>query len=144
MGNNSIFGAVVLVVIVAFIGGVGPAALLEGSAPTGVDNESISVDYNNDSSVDKEGIEYDEQVTVVNDGTELERDVDYSWDASTGNVTWFDTQNTNDNDDARIDYTYYQPTEETFNLAKASTILLIGLSIVAVWILGSIAISGRF
>lgn len=78
--------------------------------------ESLTVDYNNASSVSEnatlEG--YGDDPTVVNSsGTTLVEGTDYDWNTSSGEVTWYNTTNTTDGESADIDYRAYQYTGET-------------------------------
>lgn len=141
--NNSYFGAIVLVVLVAFLATAGQAALIEGSTTTAVGNEPVTVDYDQESSVDEDGLRYDTSVDVRNEsGTTLTRGTDYDWNASTGNVTWHDTAETNDGETAFVDYAIQRASETSIGVSQIVAILLVVGALVAVWIVGSKAIGG--
>lgn len=142
MGKNSYFGAVVLAVIVAFLSVVGPVALIDGATANNVANEAITVDYSQETSVDEDGVDYDESVNVTADGQELEAGTDYEWSSTNGNVTWFDTAATSDGQEAFIDYTVYQVTGTSSQIGQLTAGLLFVGAFVVVWIMGSKAIGG--
>lgn len=144
MVKNTIFGVVVLVVIVALIATAGSAALVDGAKPTQIDDEPIVVDYDAPSTVDVEGVEYSETVNITVNGGTVADGTDYNWYPSNGTVVWENTAPTADGDNGTIDYTAYQVTDSSRKLAQISAALLIGAALVAVWIIGEIAISGRF
>lgn len=143
MGKNSYFGAVVLLVLVAFLAAVGPAALADGAQETAVGNEPIAVEYDHQTSVEDDGIEYDEDVDVRNgDGDELVEGTDYDWHASTGNVTWIDTAATTEGETARVDYAVAQTSDVSLGIAEIVAGLLVVTALVALWIIGANAIDG--
>lgn len=77
--------------------------------------EELSVDYSSSTAVSetatREG--YGRNVTIVVDGTTLERGVDYEWNATSGEVTWSNASATTDGETATITYRAYQRTPQT-------------------------------
>jgi len=76
--------------------------------------EQVTVDYSSPSSVTAtataEG--YAPDPTISADGTEL-NDSAYDWNTTDGTITWFNTSQTSDGQQATIDYRAYQRTGET-------------------------------
>lgn len=86
--------------------------------------ETLTVDYTDDSSVSENATveNYGTDPTLTNSsGTELVAGEDYDWNATSGNVTWFNTSNTTSGEAVDIEYQAYQRTDET---AAAWTILV--------------------
>jgi hypothetical protein len=83
--------------------------------------ETLTIDFNSTSNVSQsatfEGYSEGPKITAFQQpakgGTVLVEDTDYAWNSSTGTVTWFDTPNTSDGQEARIEYEAYQRTEVT-------------------------------
>lgn len=139
MGDSK-FGALVILVIVGFIVGVFPATLADGATTTTVTDESITVDYQNTTSVAEDGVSYNQTVTITVDGTTLTDGTDYDWNATTGAVTWYNTSATSDGETALIDYGVEQVTESSRQLADITTILLVVLALIFTLIMGMTAI----
>lgn len=76
--------------------------------------EQVTVDYSDSSSVDANATSegYGTDPTITADGTVL-NDSAYDWDASAGTITWYNTSQTSDGQQATIDYRAYQRTQET-------------------------------
>jgi len=135
MGDTK-FGALVLIIVLGAIVALGPAALAEGAVVVAVTDESITVDYDREVSVNESGLEYNESVTITNDGTTLQEGADYEWNATTGNVTWYNTTSTSEGDEAQIDYEYEAVTEESQQLAQLISIFEIPLALLVLLLLG--------
>ena len=75
---------------------------------TVVDNGSTTVSEN---ATNAEG--YSETVTIVTKGTTLTEGDDYEWYPANGTIHWYNTQASNDGDDATITYSAYQRTRES-------------------------------
>lgn len=108
--------AQVAVVVLLLVLSVPTLATAHDYAGTPLDySESLTVDYQNDSSVSEnatlEG--YGSDPTISVDGTTLVEGTDYRWNESAGTVDWRDTANTTDGDTAQIEYQAYQRTAET-------------------------------
>jgi hypothetical protein len=69
---------------------------------------------------------YGETVTIVVDNTTLVAGEDYTWNATSGVVTWADSTNAPTGSEATIDYRAYQRTAET-EMAWDVTAPLMGL-----------------
>lgn len=111
-------------------------SLTAGSAA----NESISVDYTSESSVDADAAEYSSTVTVRNEtGVSLENGTDYVWDGQNGTVDWQNTDNTDDGDTAYIDYEYHARTQTTSLAHNTLNVLgaVIPILVVVVVVYGS-------
>lgn len=81
---------------------------------TEVTGESITVDYSQPTPVDIDAVRYSDTVTITNaDDNTLTAGIDYTWNASTGEVTWINTPATTDGDPVSIDYGYYKRSQET-------------------------------
>lgn len=139
MGDSK-FGALVILIVVGFLVGVAPAALADGAQTTAVTDESITVDYQNTTSVAENGVSYNASVTITADGTTLSEGTDYDWNATTGAVTWYNTSSTSDGQEALIDYGVDQLTDESRQLAQISKILLVILALIFTLIMGMTAI----
>lgn len=92
-------------------------------------SETVVVNDNGTTQVSEaatEAEDYGQNITIVTNGQTLEEGTDYDWNAETGVINWYNTANSNDGDDATVDYVAYQRTEET---AMAWTIIspLMGL-----------------
>lgn len=105
--SNDLFGVVAVLVIL----GVGVVAFTPAFA-AGSDRvsnvETLSVDYqdpqNVTQNVSEGGLPNADSVTVTNNGTELEPDIDYRWNETSGNVTFVNTSATSSGDDVEIQY----------------------------------------
>lgn len=79
-------------------------------------SENATVDYGNTTSVDEaatvEG--YSQNITITSPtGKTLVEGTDYEWDPGAGEISWYDSANTNEGDTVRLDYSAYQRTGET-------------------------------
>lgn len=141
--NNSYFGAIVLVVIIAFVATAGQAALAEGSTTTAVGNEPVAVDYDQNSSVDEDGLSYNASANVRNEtGAALAAGTDYEWNTTTGSISWNPSADTTDGGTAYVDYAVTQATEVSLGVSQIVAVLLVAVGILAMWIVGSKAIGG--
>lgn len=77
--------------------------------------ETLTVDYTTEPAVSQNatGEGYGTAPEVIVNGTVLVEGADYSWSASDGTVTWYDTANTSTGDEAQIVYRAHQRTQET-------------------------------
>lgn len=142
MGDSK-FGALVLFAIVGFLVAAGGAALADGAQPTTYYNESVTVDYGNETNVSETGVGYHDEVTVYNSAEEeLTSGEDYGWNATAGNLTWFDTAATTDGEEAAVTYTVDQLTEASERYARIVDTLKIPLALLAALLLGIAAIKG--
>ncbi|MFB6201304.1 MAG: hypothetical protein ABEI98_04765 [Halorhabdus sp.] len=89
--------------------------------------EQVTVDYSNPSSVDANATSegYGTDPTITADGVVL-NDTAYDWNASAGSITWYNTSQTTNGQQATIEYRAYQRTQET-ELAWTVTAPLMGL-----------------
>lgn len=111
--------AFVVLVIAAFalfqIGDVGLAAA--GTQPVTETNESVVIDYDSSTRVSAAMSRYtqgfEDNETVYNSsGAELVEGTDYTWNTTSGAVTFKNTANTTEGNTANVTYTYQQNTEE--------------------------------
>lgn len=73
------------------------------------ENETIVVDYQNKTAVDAPDYAltfYDNESVYNSSGAELVEGTDYTWNTSTGEVTWKNTSSTSDGENATITYSY--------------------------------------
>lgn len=141
MGDTK-FGALVLIAVIGFIVAGLPAALADGAQTETVTNESLTVDYGNESTVSLSGVTYSDTVEIVANDTTLEDGTDYEWNSTIGNVTWIDTSATSDGDDALINYSVDQVTAESQQYADVLSILVLPLALLITLLLGLSAIGG--
>lgn len=104
--SNDLFGAVAVLVII----GVGVVAFTPAFA-SGADrvtaSDTVSVDYDNASTVSESGLRYDDEITATNaSGTELEAGVDYEWNETDGNITFSNTSATSSGESVDVVYQY--------------------------------------
>jgi len=127
---NDLFGVVALLVILG-IGGValGPAAV-SGGELVEVAGEPVTVDYSGNVSVDESGQRYADRVSVTNaSGAELDRRTDFTWNATTGNLTFANTSATTAGDTVSVDYQYRQQTPLVTGIAE----IINTLGVVVAW-----------
>lgn len=109
---------VVLVVLIGvgllFAGGLNLAYQESGQQYT-VENESHTITYDTQTSVDapERTFSYNNTVSVTANGSTLTRGTDYEWNSTSGVLTWYNTTATSDGDTALVDYAYEAPTEGT-------------------------------
>jgi hypothetical protein len=138
MANRGLF-----TILIVFLG---LGILFAGGMNTGYDNasteydvvnESITVDYSATVSVDESGESYSDTVDVYNDsGAELTDGTDYDWNATDGNVTWFNTSATVDGETATISYSYTAKSGQTTAMGTVIKVSGIGLTFIAFLLVG--------
>lgn len=139
MGDTK-FGALVLIIILGFVVGVLPAALADGAEPTPVENEELTVDYENESSVAQDGDFYSETLNIQDQNNDdLEEDVDYIWHPGRGNVTWIDTTATTEGEFVDINYTAFTVTDESRSLSQLVSLFTLPLGLLVALLLGGTA-----
>jgi hypothetical protein len=110
---------VVLIVLIGvgllFAGSLNAAYQATGQQYT-IDNESHVINYTTESSVDAPAytFSYNDTITVTANGSTLTAGTDYEWNASVGNITWLNSTQTANGDNALVDYGYQAPTEDTY------------------------------
>lgn len=111
------FAVLALFAVTILLGANAAYASPDATVLESVDNERLTVNYSVDSSVD--GAQYarsyldNETIVEADNGNTLEDGVDYEWDTTTGNVTWYDTAETDPGENVTINYTYWRPTDGT-------------------------------
>lgn len=111
---------VAVVVTVIFVGAVNLGAGAEEVRET-ADNESITVDYDNGTSVytPADAVNVSETVTVRNSsGDELTAGTDYGWHPENQSLTWYDTPATTDGETATVTYDYGRPADTTRDIRQ--------------------------
>jgi len=109
-----VFNIAVLVLFVGILALGVNVAYDDAGVEHDVTNESITVDYAQNVSVDTDADEYGTDPTVRNSsGAVLEAGMDYTWDADAGSVSWQNTSSTTDGEEASISYTYTERTQAT-------------------------------
>lgn len=107
-----------------------------------ITGEEMTIDYGNESFVDVEATIYSDNVTIQSPGAgTLEEGTDYEWDEVRGAVLWLNSTNTEDGNEATIDYTAFEPPEETQNIQALLTPLSISLPYVFLAICGFAALA---
>jgi len=101
----------VVTVAVMLLVGVFVVASVFGSIPatatTVVTGESITIDYDNTTTVDETyGESYYDNETITYNGTTLTEGTDYEWYPSNQSVKWYSTTDTDDGATAEIDYAF--------------------------------------
>lgn len=112
-----------------------------------VTNESLTVDYTTASEVAPDGtpFHYQANETVWNaSGGRLEESVDYTWNTSSGAVTWLNTSATTGGAAATITYTWHGQTETAGSMHTIQTELFgllpwLGFVLAAFGVLGLFA-----
>jgi hypothetical protein len=116
MPTRSTYVAVlVLVGIGLLFAGSLNAAYQESGRQYHVEDEHATVDYQTETSLDAPAytFSYNSSITVTANNTTLQEGQDYEFDSSVGNITWLNSTNTAAGDEARVDYTYEAPTQDT-------------------------------
>lgn len=110
--SNDLFGAIALLLVLGVAAVAFGPAYVSGADRVSVTNESITVDYDTPQSVDEEGLEYADAVTVRNaSGDELAAEA-YRWNTTSGNVTFQNTSTTTEGESATISYQYRAADEQ--------------------------------
>jgi len=80
-----------------------------------VTNESVTVNYSVDSQVNASypRVFLDNETITDSGGATLTEGTDYDWNTSTGNITWYNTLQTSEGEQAHIDYAFRRPTTGT-------------------------------
>lgn len=136
MSTLSKFAAVLVILI---IGALAVGAQYNDVTNTyQVTNESITVDYQNATPVANADIavSFNSTVTVYNaSDVELVNNTDFTWHPTNGSVTWHDTANTVDGEQATISYNYTTQSSESRALAGVmSTVMRIGAYLTLVFV----------
>lgn len=108
--------SVMLVLVVLATG----AAYTESAETVAVDNETVTVDYDNPSVVSAadDAISFSSDVTVRNaSDAVLENETDYTWRPVNGTVAWHNTTATTDGESATISYAYDAHSQRSQDLA---------------------------
>lgn len=80
-----------------------------------VSNESVTADFSNDTGVGPDfAISYFDNETITNsNGTTLTEGSDYTWNSSTGTISWINSSSVSDGESMTIDYAYTAKTSES-------------------------------
>jgi len=76
-------------------------------------SESTVVDYESDYAVAEDAYAYNQSITIVQNGSELDAGSDYSWDADAGVVDWLENGSADEGSETTIDYQYRDHSERT-------------------------------
>lgn len=104
--KGTIWGIAVLAIVLGLLLPAANAGFENAQAPRDVEGESIIVDYDSPSRVDVDADAFGETVNITADGDVLTAGTSYTWDASTGEVTWLSSNETTDGETAYIDYSF--------------------------------------
>jgi len=113
---------------------------------TTVENESVTVDYNNLVSV-SEGSDYlDDEVVYAQDGSELTEGTDYEWYTGNGSIEFFNTTATTSGNTAEITYTYTHggPFMGVISSLTTTGVAAMSLLVVGLLVVAANTILGRF
>lgn len=117
MRDATIWTVLVVVVVLAMFLPAAEGAFDASAETRAVTNESITVDYANETPVDAPAatVGFSDHVTIHNssDAQLVGNGTDYDWNATTGNVSWINTTNTTDGETAAISYEYDIRPEQT-------------------------------
>lgn len=114
--RNTYVVLVALIGVVLLFGGLGASYQESGYEHT-VTNEAVIVDDGNTSQVDAPDytFTYSDSINVTVSSGQLKAGEDYTWNSTTGTITWINTSNSEDGETARVDYSYTAPTQGTHN-----------------------------
>jgi hypothetical protein len=107
--------AVILVAVLGIVWAVGAQYQAAPETTTNVTNEDVVADIGNWTAVDAPDHARsfgDDEVITNSNGTQLQEGTDYDWNASTGEVYWYDTSSVDDGETMQADYSYTSKTEE--------------------------------
>lgn len=116
--------AVVLVGVMGIAWAVGAQYESAPETTTNVTDESIVADVGNWTALDAPDYaqdHYDETITNSS-GATLTNGTDYDWNASTGEIYWYDTSSVDDGETMQVDYTYSAKTEQARTARKVLAI----------------------
>jgi hypothetical protein len=109
----------------------GPMVAFEGATHDNTQfDESVTVDYDQEVSVDNDAVRYNDTAVIRDDANnKLEDGTDYDWNATSGNITFQNTSATSEGDTVFADYQYETRDEHTQNIGSlfASLDVVIGL-----------------
>lgn len=131
--KGNLWTVIVLVVVIALLLPGINLAFSESLEENNVEAETVTLEFEEQVPVSAAdyATSFDEDVTVADSGTgsELTEGEDYEWNSSDGTITALDESY--DNEDVDIDYTYHAPTETTRDieglLAWVTPLLTYGL-----------------
>lgn len=107
-----------------------------------VENESVTIDFQNASSVDppQEALGFEPNATVFNSsGVELINGTDFRWHPSNGTIEWFDTANTSDGEAATVTYEFLARTERTRGINRVMNVVARPLALLFIFaVVGSV------
>jgi len=107
--------AVILVAVLGIAWAVGAQYQQAPETTTNVTDEDVVADVGNWTAVDapEHARSFgDDEVITNSSGTQLDEGSDYDWNASTGEIYWYDTSSVSDGETMQADYSYTSKTEE--------------------------------
>ena len=107
--------AVVLVGVLGIAWAVGAQYQAAPETTHNVTDETVVADVGNWTAVDAPSYaqSFDDNETITNaSGTQLTEGSDYEWNASAGEIYWYDTSSVADGEEMLVDYAYSAKTEE--------------------------------
>lgn len=134
---------VTLGVFMLFVGGMN-AGYENSLEEYPIENESATIDYSTEYSVTNSNIAegFNETVTIYANNTTLESSSDYDWNSTSGNVTWYNTTTTTENETAYINYIYYDHPEETTFGYNVMYIASVGIALLVLFVAARYALKG--
>jgi hypothetical protein len=122
--------AIVLVGALGIAWAVGAQYQAAPETTEAVANEAATADVGNLTAVDAPDYaqKFEDNETITNStGATLQEGSDYDWNASTGEIRWYNTESVDDGESMSVDYTYTAKTEEA---RTARTILTVPVEII--------------
>jgi hypothetical protein len=113
--------AVILVAVLGIVWAVGAQYEQAPETTTNVTDEAVVADVGNWTAVDAPDHARsfgDDEVITNSSGTQLTEGSDYDWNASAGEIYWYNTSSVSDGETMQADYSYTSKTEEARTARK--------------------------
>jgi len=113
MRSATVFELAVAVVGVVLFLSMAGGAYADATVSKTIDNQSVTVDYTNDSQLDATDVVEYGNATVFNaSGAELTEGTDYNYDQANGTIDWINTTATTGGSTATVTFEYVTHQEE--------------------------------
>lgn len=142
MSNIGKLGAVLVVLVVGSL--AAGASLSSATHVFVVQNESVTVDYNTNTTVANADVAvsfYDNETVRNASGAALTEGTDYEWDSANGTINWLNTAATTDGASATMSYAYDAPSQRSRDLSGVLTLVGQGLALL-VLLMGGFVVLG--
>jgi len=137
--------AVILVATLGTAWAVGAQYQQAPETTTNVTDEEVVADVGNWTAVDAPDHAQsfgDDEVITNSTGTQLDEGSDYDWNASTGEIRWYDTSSVSDGETMQADYSYTSKTQEARTVRKVLSVPIEIILPAGVLIVTAMAIAG--